>query len=139
MMSAKELDAVADLRIALNRFVAVTEAVARAHELTPRQYDLLAVLHRGRNKGDEATPTSVATELSLSRSASTELLSRAVKAGLIERRADQADLRVKHVTPTPEGTRRFLGAAADLRIERKRLLDLLRIAAGLMAAMGALG
>lgn len=135
MTDAEELDAVAELRVALNRFGAATEDVTRAHGLTQRQYDLLAVLHHSRAGEAGATPTSVASDLSLSRSASTELLTRAVKAGLIERRSDENDLRVKHVTPTPEGTRRFLGAVADLRAERTRLLDLLRLAAGLMAAL----
>jgi DNA-binding MarR family transcriptional regulator len=129
-----ELDAVAELRIALRRFAAATEQVTRAHDLTPRQYDLLALLHR-RGGGEETTATAIAERLSLSRSATTELLTRAANAGLVTRLDHPDDMRVKPLAPTAEGTARFLAAVDDLRSERNRLLDLPRAATVLAAAL----
>ena len=79
------------------------------------------------------TASSIAEELCLSRSATTELLTRAVKAGLVVRDADSEDMRIKHLSPTREGTRRFYAAVKDLRAERQRILTLLRAAAALAA------
>lgn len=128
--SNEDLRTIAELRIALRRFVAASDAVTRAHGLTSRQYDLLAVLHAP----DEApTLTSLARSLSLSKSATTELLTRAAEAGLVNRSPDARDSRIKHAAPTEEGTRRFLSAADQLRDERARLLELLATAVGLAA------
>jgi DNA-binding MarR family transcriptional regulator len=129
---AKELETVAELRVAIRRFLAATDGVTEARGLTPRQYDLLALLHRP-NDGREVTASSIADELCLSRSATTELLTRAVNAGLVVRNADSQDMRIKHLNPTREGTRRFYGAVKDLRTERQRILTLLRAAAALAA------
>jgi DNA-binding MarR family transcriptional regulator len=129
-----ELDAVAELRVALRRFAAATDEVTRAHDLTPAQYDLLALLHRRRGVV-ETTATEIAAHLSLSRSATTELLTRAANAGLVTRRDHPGDMRVKPLAPTAEGTARFLAAVDDLRSERKRLLDLPVAAANLAAAL----
>jgi DNA-binding MarR family transcriptional regulator len=127
-----ELKTVADLRTALRRFALASDAVTRAHGLTPRQYDLLAILHA---PGESPTPSTLATALSLSRSATTELLTRAVEAGLVARSLDARDGRIKHVAPTEEGTRRYLAAFGQLRSERTRLLELLTTAAGLAALL----
>jgi DNA-binding MarR family transcriptional regulator len=128
----EELKTVADLRSALRRFAIASDAVTRAHGLTPRQYDLLAVLHA---PGEPPTPSALATSLSLSRSATTELLSRAVEAGLVSRSLDERDGRIKHVAPTEEGSRRYLAAVGQLRSERARLVELLTTAAGLAALL----
>jgi|tagenome__1003787_1003787.scaffolds.fasta_scaffold20532302_2 DNA-binding MarR family transcriptional regulator len=132
--SAEELATVAELRLALRRFMSATDDVTSAHGLSPRQYDLLALLHRP--AGDSGpTATRIASELALSRSATTELLTRAEHAGLIARSQDAGNARIKHVSPTPEGTRRFFAAVAELRVERARLFELLRVAAGLAATL----
>lgn len=129
-----ELETVAALRLALRRFMAASDEVTAAHRLTPRQYDLLALLHRT-EPAPPPTPTEIAKELCLSRSATTELLTRAAAAGLVTRAIDAGNARMKHVAPTPEGTKRFYAAVDDLRGERARLFELLRIAAGLAAAL----
>jgi DNA-binding MarR family transcriptional regulator len=131
-----ELETVAALRLALRRFIAASDEVTAAHDLTSRQYDLLALLHRP-TVSPPPTPTVIARELCLSRSAATELLTRAAAAGLVTRMPDAANARTKHVTPTPEGTRRFYAAVDELRGERRRLLELLSVAAGLAAALSA--
>ena len=133
-VSKQELETVAALRVAMRRFLAATDDVTSAHGLTPRQYDLLALLHRPAS-GTELTASDVAEELCLSRSATTELLTRASKAGLITRHGDEGDMRVKHLAPTPAGTERFVAAVADLRSERIRILSLLQAAAALAGAL----
>lgn len=129
-----ELETVAALRLALRRFMAASDEVTAAHRLTPRQYDLLAVLHRP-VPAPPPTATEIAKELCLSRSATTELLTRAVAAGLVTRAVDAANARMKHVAPTPEGTTRFYAAVDELRGERARLFELLHVAAGLAATL----
>ena len=129
-----ELETVAALRLALRRFMAASDEVTAAHQLTSRQYDLLALLHRT-EPAPARTPTDIARELCLSRSATTELLSRAAAAGLVTRATDSANARTKHVTATPEGTKRFYAAVDELRGERLRLFELLKVAAGLAAAL----
>jgi DNA-binding MarR family transcriptional regulator len=129
-----ELETVAALRLALRRFAAASDQVTAAHDLTSRQYDLLALLHRP-EPGRRLTPTEIAQELCLSRSATTELVTRAAAAGLVTRVTDAANARTKHVAPTSEGTSRFYAAVDELRGERARLFELLSIAAGLAATL----
>jgi DNA-binding MarR family transcriptional regulator len=129
-----ELETVAALRLALRRFIAASDEVTAAHDLTSRQYDLLALLHRPA-ASPPLTPTAIAHELCLSRSAATELLTRAATAGLVTREPDSVNARTKHVAPTAEGTRRFYAAVDELRGERTRLLELLSVAAGLAATL----
>jgi DNA-binding MarR family transcriptional regulator len=124
--------------MALRRFMAASDEVAAAHELTSRQYDLLALLHRP-DAAPVRTPTLIAQELCLSRSAATELLTRAAAAGLVTREPDPANARTKRIAPTAEGTRRFYGAVDELRGERARLLELLSLAAGLAATLSTAG
>ena len=132
--SAEELENVADLRVAIRRFLAVSAEISSAHGLTPAYYDLLALLHRP-SGGADLTASALAKELALSRSATTELLTRAANAGLITRVADPTDMRIKHLVPTAEGTARFHAAVDDLRSERHRLFALLQTAAALAATL----
>jgi DNA-binding MarR family transcriptional regulator len=130
----EELETVAALRVAIRRFLAASDDVTRAHGLTPRQYDLLALLHRPSPHGD-LTASAIADELCLSRSATTELLTRAAEAGLVTRRSDEDDMRVKHLAPTRDGTKRFFVAVTELRGERNRILGLLRAVVALASTL----
>jgi DNA-binding MarR family transcriptional regulator len=125
--TAEELQSVVELRLALRRFLTASEDQVAAFGLTARQYDLLAVLHQPARP--PVTPGSVADQLELSKSAATELLTRAVTAGLVRREINPANARSKLVTATPEGTKRFYGAVVALRSERERLFAPLRVAA----------
>jgi DNA-binding MarR family transcriptional regulator len=136
-VSSDELESVAAVRIAIRRFLAATDDVTETNGLTPRQYDLLALLHRPTD-GNDLTATEIADLLCLSRSATTELITRAADAGLLNRSSDEGDMRVKRLTPTAEGNKRFYAAVRDLRDERNRLVGLLRTAAALAAAFTAL-
>ncbi len=133
--SAQELETVAQLRVALRRFLFATNQVTQRHGLTSRQYDLLSLLHDPEQ--DHLTASAIAEQLSLSPSATTELVTRASKAGLLERQLDPKDTRMKYVIPTREGRRRFFAAVHDLRSERTKILDLLRAAAALAALLSA--
>jgi len=132
-LTPQELESVAALRVAIRRFLNATDEVTGAQGLTPRQYDLLALLHRP--SAGTLSATDIATQLCLSRSATTELLTRAAGAGLITRLSDSQDMRVKRLAATAEGTRRFSRAAKQLRAERNQLLALLRTAAAFAAAL----
>lgn len=123
-LTAEDLERVAELRLALRHFQAASDRVTASHHLTPRQYDLLAVLHAPSRSG--AVASAIADELSISRNAMTELVSRAVAAGLVSRREDGNDARRKPLVPTADGQRRYKAAATELRSERDRLVKALR-------------
>jgi DNA-binding MarR family transcriptional regulator len=130
--SAAELTSIAELRAALRRFHAATDAITERHGLTARRYDLLAMLH---GNHDAWTAGALADLLQLSRSTATELIDRAVAAGLVTRTGAEGDARLKRIEPTPEGTQRFYAAVSDLRPERERLLALLEEVAALSAQL----
>lgn len=131
--SQVELDAVVSLRVALRRFQSATDQVTRRHGLTPRQYDLLALLHGSDLR--RHTPSVIARDLRLERNTMTELVTRAAEAGLVSRTPDARDARGKHISPSEEGARRFLETVSELRPERARLLGLLREAASMAEAL----
>jgi DNA-binding MarR family transcriptional regulator len=121
--TTEELTAIAELRAALRRFHRETDAVALRHGLTARRYDLLAMLHSVPNH--TLTLGSLARMLELGPNTTTELVDRAVTAGLVTRKGDADDARVKHIAPTPQGTNCYYAAVNDLRPERRRLLSIL--------------
>lgn len=123
--SREELNAVARLREGLRRFTAATEAATERHGLTPRWYDLLAVIHG--SPAGTLTAHELTGRLVLSRSAVSELVTRAAQAGLVTRRPDPKDDRRKCIRPTPKGTSLYLETMAALRPERERLLAMLTV------------
>jgi DNA-binding MarR family transcriptional regulator len=131
--SPEELTSIAELRAALRRFHAATDSITQAHGLTARRYDLLAMLHGIREEA--RTAGALARLLRLSPNAVTELVDRAVAAGLVERSGGGGDARVKRLAPTPEGTRRYYAAVAELRPERAQLLAILEEVAALSARL----
>ena len=122
-----DFETIAELRLALRRFQAATDRITSARGLTARQYDLLAVLHAPSRRG--AMTSEIADQLCISRNAMSELVSRAQKAGLVNRSDDPLDARRRPIAPTPKGARRYQAAAQDLQPERDQLLSLLRRAA----------
>jgi DNA-binding MarR family transcriptional regulator len=121
--SQQEYEAVADLRIALRRFLHETARITHAHGLTPQRYDLLAVI-----RGSSANTLSIselADTLSLAPHSVTELVNRAAEMGLVRRVEDDDDRRVARVQLTPKGARRLDAAMVALRPEREALYTLL--------------
>lgn len=70
--SHQELETVAQLRIALRRFVFATDQVTERHGLTSREYDLLALLNAPGQ--DLLSAGVISDQLCLSASATTELI-----------------------------------------------------------------
>jgi DNA-binding MarR family transcriptional regulator len=117
--SELELQRAAAFRTALRRFLARTEEVASAAGLTPQRYDLLLMIKSG--AGETSTATELMERLSLRQTAVTELVKRAVEAGLVERHSSDADGRVSVLALTDEGERRLMRAFVGLREERRQL------------------
>ncbi len=82
----------------------MTDAAAAEAGLTSQRYDLLLML---RSAG-ELRVTDLCELLRLKQSTVTELATRSVEAGLIERRVSSKDKRVSLLRLTPEGERRLL-------------------------------
>ena len=113
----------ADLRVALRRFLHETARITRAGGLTPQRYDLLAVIRGSSSSG--LNITELANKLSLAPHSVSELVDRASELGLVRRVDDSDDRRVARVQLTPEGTRRLDAALVALRPEREALYALL--------------
>lgn len=112
---------IAEFRSSLRRFLARTEEIAPRHGLTPRQYDLLAMIKGAPGGGETSTVGDLAPRMHLGQSTVTELVARAVKAGLVERRPSPDDGRVVVLRVTREGERRLRAAADELGPERRHL------------------
>jgi len=118
----QELATVAQLRASLRSFAAATTEVAARNGLTTRQYDLCLLLASGQ---DSLIGRAVADALNLSPNTASELISRAEREGLVKRSASTRDTRLKPLSLTAEGRRRFIAAFNDLRPERARVLAIL--------------
>lgn len=115
----------AELRVALRRFLRLSEQVARRNELTPQRY-LLLLMIKGAPGGDErSTVTELSERLQLAQSTVTELVRRAEGAGLVKREQSPRDGRVAYLSLTREGERRLAGTVSDIGAERARLAEVL--------------
>jgi DNA-binding MarR family transcriptional regulator len=120
-LSVRDVQQVAEFRIALRGFLARTEEVARGSGLTPQRY-LLLLMIKGSPAGDEqATVSELSKSLQLAQSTVTELVDRAERAGLLTRTTSADDARVTHIRLTDEGERRFAAAFRALADERRAL------------------
>lgn len=118
----EELATVAQLRASFRSFAAATDEVATRHQLTTRQYDLCLLIASGQGS---LIGREVAAALHLSPNTASELISRAEREGLVKRNTATRDTRLKLLSLTSEGRRRFLATFNDLRPERARLLAIL--------------
>lgn len=101
----------AAFRHALRRFLAFSEAAARAAGITPQQHQALLAI-KGAERPQAATVGYLAEQLLLQPHSAAELAERMVKSGLLERRQSAADRRrvVLALTPAAEGVLRDLSA-----------------------------
>jgi DNA-binding MarR family transcriptional regulator len=120
----------AELRATLRRFLRRTEEIARAHDLTPQQHQLLLAIKGAADGTETSTVTQLSDAMQLRQSTVTELVDRAEQAGLVKRRPSSRDGRVVRLTLTPEGERRLRGSVAALAADRKQLVQLLDDALG---------
>ncbi|HEY1832443.1 MAG TPA: MarR family transcriptional regulator [Acidimicrobiales bacterium] len=118
------------LRTGLRRFQRWSEQQAEVAGLTPAQHQLLLAI---RGHADPRGPTigEAADYLLLRHHSTVELVDRAVRAGLVERRRDDDDHRVVRVSLTELGVERIEVLSAVHLEELARLADELPIWQGL--------
>jgi DNA-binding MarR family transcriptional regulator len=121
--TAEEAASVAEFRVALRRFLHRTERVAREVGITPRWYLLLLLIKGAPDLSERSTVTELAERLHLAQSSVTELVDRAVQAGLVQREPSGDDARVVYLRLTPEGEERFAQAFESLAAERRALRE----------------
>jgi DNA-binding MarR family transcriptional regulator len=117
----EDVRSAAELRSALRRFDRRSEEIARRHGLTPRQYLLLLLIKGAPDGRERSTVSELVERLQLTQSTVTELVQRAVEAGLVERIPSASDGRVVHLTLSREGDRRVTEAWKELGSERAAL------------------
>jgi DNA-binding MarR family transcriptional regulator len=118
--SQRDYEELLGFRTALRRFLAWSEEQARAAGLTPAQHQLLLAI-KG-HPGEEApTVGELADYLVTKHHSVVELIDRAVDAGVVERRRDEADGRVVHLVLTPLGEEKIEKLSLLAREELKNL------------------
>jgi DNA-binding MarR family transcriptional regulator len=124
-VSVAEATEVAELRVALRRFLHRSDRIARASGLTPQRHLLLLLIKGAPDGSEKSTVTELAERLKLAQSTVTELVDRAVAAGLIERNRSGVDQRVIELRLAPEGERKLAQSFRSHDEERARLIDAL--------------
>jgi DNA-binding MarR family transcriptional regulator len=122
-MVERELNRTAAFRTQLRRFLRTTASVTARFGLTPERYDLLLMIRTSGRHVDGVPLTELCERLQLRQTAVTELVKRAVDAGLVERRKSADDGRVRLLRLTPEGDQRLQGALVALREDRLALAE----------------
>ncbi|HWB23245.1 MAG TPA: MarR family transcriptional regulator [Gaiellaceae bacterium] len=124
-----DLVSTAAFRTQLRRFLHRTEAVTAEAGLTAQRYDLLLMVKTA--EGGKTTVSQLSESLDLSQQGVTELVKRAVEAGLVRREKSAADGRVSLIELTRDGDRRLRRAFQSLaedRAEFARALEHVRVA-----------
>jgi DNA-binding MarR family transcriptional regulator len=96
--------ALAELRFVIRRFLAFSEAAARAAEIDPQQHQLLLVL-KGLRPPERPTIRTTAERLLIQHNSAVELVGRMVERGLVERRTGDRDRREVSLKITARGER----------------------------------
>jgi len=102
-LSKTDFEGLAAFRKALRRFLAVSEAGARAVGLTPQQHQALLSIKAGFPGRDEVSIGDLAEHLLLRNHSAVGLVGRLVKAGLVRREPSPSDRRRICVRLTPRG------------------------------------
>lgn len=116
---------VARFRTELRRFLGRTDAASRQAGLTPRRYDLLLMIESAGGAGSDVRLTDLCDLLQLKQPAVTELVDRAVAAGLVERRRSSDDRRTRLLRLTPDGRTRLRQVVEALEGDRAMLSEAL--------------
>jgi DNA-binding MarR family transcriptional regulator len=114
-----ELERAARLRAGLRRFLRLSEEVTYREGLSPQRYDLLLFIYSA--PGRRTTTTVLTGQLQLGQPAVTDLVGRAVEAGLVRRTQDVIDRRRVWLEVTPAGRKLLLAAVKALRGARDDL------------------
>jgi len=110
----------AAFRTALRRFLHRTDAVASEAGLTSQRYDLLLMIESAGGK-DGIRVTELCELLQMQQTAVTELVKRAVDAGLVTRTPSPDDRRASLLHPSADGRARLRQAFTELRGDREAL------------------
>jgi DNA-binding MarR family transcriptional regulator len=127
-MSGNRYSKAAEFRTALRHFLRVSEKAARAAGITPAQHLLLLQIAGGPD--GTATVSGLVDRLALTQSAVTELVQRAVLAGLVQRTTSADDGRVVHLSLTAAGEEKLARVHDALGRERtalRRVVDELSV------------
>lgn len=122
--TAKVIEAAA-FRSALRRFLRTSERIARASGLTPRRHQLLLMVKGAPGGSERATLRELAQRLQLAQTTVTELVQRAVDAGLLDRERSPTDARVVYLRVSDEGERRLALVFRSHEAEREKLRAML--------------
>ena len=115
----------AELRTALRRFERRSEQLARAQGLTPRQFALLLLIRGAPDGSERATVTDLSQRLQLNQSSTTELVQRALEAGLLRRTPSRDDARSSWLSLSANGSQRLAAVVAGLGPDRQHLVEVL--------------
>lgn len=96
------LAALAEFRYRLRAFLSYSEAASERAGIQAQQYQLMQVI-ASLPDGQQASISYIADRMLLRHNSTVELVDRAEKAGLVERRNDPKDLRRSLVSVTPHG------------------------------------
>ena len=124
-MSDRDYQHLLRFRTELRQFLHWSEERARAEGLTAAQHQLLLAV-RGSTTEGGATVGEVADALLLRHHTASELVDRAVVAGLLRRERDHEDQRVVRLRITRAG------AGKLARLSRQHLAELARLRAGIL-------
>jgi DNA-binding MarR family transcriptional regulator len=119
-LSDRDYEALADFRRALRRFLRFSENAARARGLAPAQHQLLLAI-RGFGAAGAPTIGDMAETLQQRHHSVSELVERAVAAGLVRRTTDSDDRRRQHLALTPQGTALLEELSTVHRLELREL------------------
>jgi DNA-binding MarR family transcriptional regulator len=127
-LSQAHYERLAAIRLALRRFVSVTEANARRVGLAPQQHQALLSIKGGYPGQSAITIGELAAHLLIKHHSAVELTERLVRGGLVSREPSPADRRRIYLTITPKG---------DELLERLSEASLAELngSSGLVAAM----
>jgi DNA-binding MarR family transcriptional regulator len=127
-MPKADLEALAEFRYRLRRFLRFSEELTREHGMTPLQYQLLLQI-KGFPGRDWATVGELAERLQAKHHGVVALVSRCESAAWVRRRASPTDRRRVEVTLTRKGEARLDRLARLHRIELASLRDALAMPA----------
>jgi len=119
-VTRRQYESLARFRYELRRYLRYSEEVTRRHGLTPLQYQLLLQI-KGYPGREYATVTELAERLQAKHHGVVSLITRCEQGGLVERRVDDADLRVVWVHLTAKGQRCLERLAELHRVELRKL------------------
>jgi DNA-binding MarR family transcriptional regulator len=117
--------AIAQFRASLRLFLRHSDRIASRHGLTPQRHLMLLMIKGGPDGSERLSVGELAERLQSSPNATTELVDRAERAGLVRRQRSGADGRVVHLRLTDEGDRRLASVLAELTYDRHELEDAL--------------